>query len=476
MAPAGRLLGSRHVSMIALGGVIGGGLLVGTGSVIHSIGPAAVLTYAIAGAVVYAVMRLLAEMAATRPSVGSFADYARDAFGDWVGFVSGWLYWYMWIITIAFEAIAGAQILRSWGVDAPPAVLGLALLAVLALSNSFTVRAFGEFEFWLASVKVAAIVVFLGLGTAALLGLRVGTGPAVSLGNLVQDGGFFPHGVGAVVLGVVAVIFSYGGVEVATIAAAESDDPQRLMRRVVASLVWRIAIFYMGAVLVLTWVIPWPEVPTETSPFAAAFARLGIPAAQTIMEGVVLTAVLSVLNTGLYTTPRMLLTLAQQGDAPNAIGRVNRRGTPLRALLVSVAASAICIAVATLATEEILYFLTTSVGAVIVINYLFITASHYRLRRRLGRDGVRLPAPGFPMLDHVVIVVLLGVLVSMAFVSSLRPQLIYTLVSLVVIVCLRPLSRRWSRRRAAAQTGHLEEERKAQSDESTESDESAEVR
>ena len=236
-------LKQRHLTMIAIGGVIGAGLFVGSGAVIKDTGPAAFLTYAITGVLIVMVMRMLGEMATANPSTGSFADYARRALGGWAGFSVGWLYWYFWVIVVGFEAVAGAKILTYW-FDAPLWLLSLVLMVLMTATNLFSVRSFGEFEYWFAGIKVAAIVVFLVLGALFVLGLW--PDKDMDFSNLTNNGGFFPLGVGAVFSSIVVVIFSMVGAEIATIAAAESEDPARAIAKATNSVVVRIAIFFVG--------------------------------------------------------------------------------------------------------------------------------------------------------------------------------------------------------------------------------------
>src|SRR3954463_10106103 len=212
-------LRQRHLTMIAIGGVIGAGLFVGSGAIIQEVGPAAFLTYALTGVLIVMVMRMLGEMAVANPSTGSFADYARQSLGGWAGFSVGWLYWYFWVIVVGFEAVAGAKVITYW-FDAPLWLLSLVLMLLMTTTNLFSVSSFGEFEFWFAGIKVAAICVFLVLGTLYVVGAWPNKG--FDLSNLTAPGGFFPHGVGAIFSGIVVLIFSMVGAEIATIAAAES--------------------------------------------------------------------------------------------------------------------------------------------------------------------------------------------------------------------------------------------------------------
>ncbi len=306
-------LKQRHLTMIAMGGVIGAGLFVGSGKVIEKAGPGAFLTYAVTGVLIIMVMRMLGEMATANPSTGSFADYARTALGGWAGFSVGWLYWYFWVIVVGFEAVAGAKVLQYW-IDVPLWLLSLILMTLMTLTNLFSVSSFGEFEFWFAGIKVAAIIVFIALGGLFVLGLWPGR--SADFSNLTAHDGFFPHGIGAIFAGIVVVIFSMVGAEIATIAAAESDNPARAIAKATNSVITRIAIFFVGSIFLLAVILPWNSAELAASPYVSAFKLMGIPYADHLMNAVVLTAVLSCLNSGLYTASRMLFVLAARREAP----------------------------------------------------------------------------------------------------------------------------------------------------------------
>src|SRR6476646_5997568 len=376
-------LSQRHLTMIAMGGVIGAGLFVGSGAVINDAGPAAFLSYALCGVLIVLVMRMLGEMAAAQPSTGSFADYARRALGGWAGFSVGWLYWYLWVIVVGFEAVAGAKILTYW-FDAPLWLLSLGLMVLMTATNLFSVSSFGEFEFWFAGIKVFAIIAFLGLGTLFAIGLWPSKN--FDFSNLTAHGGFFPLGIGAIFSSIVVVIFSMVGPEIATIAAAESDDPARAVVKATNSVVGRIAVFFFGSVFLLAVILPWNSTELAASPYVSAFEVMGIPYADQIMNAVVLTAVLSCLNSGLYTASRMLFVLAARREAPVRLMRVSKTGVPRTAILVSSVIGFLCVVAAAVSPDTVFLFLLNSSGAVILFIYLLIAISQVVLRRRTPTD------------------------------------------------------------------------------------------
>ena len=309
----GRGLRSRHVTMISIGGIIGAGLFVGSSAGISTVGPAILVSYLLAGAVVLLVMRMLAEMATATPGLGSFTEYIRLGLGPWAGFVSGWLYWYFWVVVVAIEALAGAALLHAW-IALPVWSIVLVLMLALTAVNLMSSRSYGEFEFWFASIKVGAIVAFIVIGFAYVLGLTSRAGPQFV--HLYADGGFAPFGWAAALAGATTVVFSLCGAEIATVAAAESNEPTSVISRLTSTLALRILLFYVLSILLIVTVVPWREVAPGSSPFALALERTGIPGAATIMNLIVLTAVLSCLNSGLYVTSRVLFALAARNDAP----------------------------------------------------------------------------------------------------------------------------------------------------------------
>ncbi|OBJ60111.1 GABA permease [Mycobacterium sp. 1423905.2] len=434
--------------MIAIGGVIGAGLFVGSAVVIRDAGPAAFLTYAVCGVLIVLVMRMLGEMAAAHPSTGSFADYAADALGGWAGFSVGWLYWYFWVIVVGFEAVAGGKVLNYW-FPAPLWLLSLCLMLLMTATNLFSVSSFGEFEFWFAGIKVATIVVFLGLGAAFVLGLWPGR--HLDFSNLHSHGGFLPHGIGAVFAAIVVVIFSMVGAEVVTIAAAESRDPQRAIARATRTVVARIVIFFVGSVFLLVTILPWSSVEVGVSPYVAALKHMGLPGADQLMNAVVLTAVLSSLNSGLYTGSRMLFVLAARGEAPARLVRLSRRGVPHLAILCSSAVGFGCVLMAWLAPGTVFLFLLNSSGAVVLFVYLLIALSQIVLRRRTSADKLRVKMWLFPALSLLTVAGIVAVLVQMAFDESARSQLWLSLLSWVVVVGLYVIARARRRGRRAGQ-------------------------
>ncbi len=322
-----RTLRNRHMQMIALGGVIGAGLFVGSGVVVGAAGPAAVISFAITGFLVMLVMRMLGEMAVAYPTVGGFYEYSRLALGGLPAFLTGWMYWYFWIIVVALEAVAGAKILGHWWPAVEPWQFTFGLTVLFTLVNLLSVRSYGEAEFWFASIKVVAIVLFLAAGAAFVLGVWPGATGGVA--PLTAHGGFMPNGIIPVLTGAVAATGFYFGAEIVTVAAAESAEPEKAVASAMQSVIWRVLVFYVGSIFLVVCIVPWNDVTLMERPYVSALQMLKVPAAATIMNLVILTAVLSALNSGLFASSRMLMALAARGDAARlAFARLDGRGVP----------------------------------------------------------------------------------------------------------------------------------------------------
>ncbi|RXS70279.1 amino acid permease [Streptomyces sp. TM32] len=438
-------LKNRHLSMIAVGGVIGAGLFVGSASGIAAAGPGILLSYALVGALVVFVMRMLGEMAAANPTSGSFSAYADRALGRWAGFSIGWLYWFFWVVVLAVEATAGAAILTSWVPAVPQWAWALIVMVVLTTSNLASVSSFGEFEFWFAGIKVVAITAFIIIGGLAIFGVLPGTHHAATgFGNLTSHGGFLPHGPSAILTGVLMVVFSFMGSEIVTLAAGESEDPERAVTKATKSVIWRVGIFYLGSILVVVSLLPWnsPAIAKHGS-YVAALDSIGIPHAGQIMNVIVLTAVLSCLNSGLYTASRMAFSLGQRGDAPKSFARTNSRGVPQAAIVASVLFGFIAVGFNYLWPTTVFQFLLNSSGAVALFVWLVICFSQLRMRGIIQRENpekllVRMWL--FPYLTWATIAMISFVLVYMLTDDSDGGGRIQVLLSVLVAALVVAIS------------------------------------
>ncbi len=445
-----RSLKPRHVTMITIGGIIGAGLFVGSSVAIAAAGPAILVSYALTGALVLLIMRALGEMAVEMPHVRSFTEFARAGLGNWAGFSVGWLYWYFWIIVIPVEAIAGANIIHDHYPAVPQLASGLGLMAVMTLVNLMPARTYGEFEFWFASIKVAAIIAFILLGGAHAFGFHSPTGPTFA--HLYAHGGFAPKGWFAVLAAVTTVIFSMMGAEVVTIAAAESEEPAKQVAKMTSTIISRILLFYVGSIFVICSILAWTDVQPGHSPFTMALETLHISGASDIMDFIILTAVLSCLNSAFYVASRVLFVLAEEGDAPHAMVRTTRQHVPARSVLLASIAGFAGLVANYLLPTYVYAFLTNASGALIVVIYAAIVISQVVVRRRRERAGEpppTLPMWLFPWLSYVALAGMLAVLVAMAITPSHIEEFWASMVSIAVVLIVYFVFRRPREGRAA---------------------------
>jgi GABA permease len=428
-------LKQKHLSMIALGGTMGAGLFIGSGAIIGEVGPAAVVTYALTGVLILLVMRMLGEMAVANPRTGSFTDYARDAMGDWAGFSTAWLYWYYQMVVVGFEAVVGAQLLQRWIHGVPAWVLSVMLLLALTLVNLVSVGNFGKFEYWFAGIKIAAVALFVLLGTLFIVGLWPNA--KLDFSNLTGHGGLVPNGAMSMLAGVVVVIFSMVGAEVVTVAAAESKEPGVAIKRAVNAVIYRVLFFFVASSLIIVTIVPWDSIPTGESPFLHVLQVLNIPGVADILNGVILIAVLSCLNIGLYSTSRMLFVLGSNGECPRWMTKVNKRGVPVWGVLSCTVIGYACIAVGYFFPDSVFLFLINASGAMILFVYLMICVSQLRLRKHNERRaGGRLEFKMwlFPWLSIAVSGLILAILASMLWDPTSRVSLLQGLAVWAIIL------------------------------------------
>ena len=420
----GKSLENRHVTMITLGGIIGAGLFVGSSTTISQVGPAAVVSFGIAGLAVMLVMRMISEMASSLEGVQAFPDFARAGIGHWAGYLSGWLYWYFWAVVVAVEAVAGAKILHQWYPMFAEWQIGVALMLALTAVNLMSTRAFGEFEFWFSLIKVGAILAFILIAGAWVLGF---TNPAgASVANWTTHGGFAPNGWGLVLAAVASTIFTMCGAEIATIAAAESKESTKIIARLSLSVSARILFFYVITLALIVAILPWNGVVAGYSPFAATLEAIHVPGGKFIMTCLVLVAVLSCLNSSLYITSRTLFGLAKHGDAPQWLVAVNSRKVPARAIIAASLFSYLAYAAERLAPNTVFSFLINSSGATMLLLYILCAVAQLRIRRQLEAstpEKLQIKMWLFPWLTLATIAVMAAVLVFMGINPARRIEL-----------------------------------------------------
>ena len=448
-AELSRALKPRHLAMISIGGIIGAGLFVGSSASIAAVGPAIVVSYLITGTLVLLVMRMLGEMAMSLPAVHSFSEFPRAALGPWAGFVTGWLYWYFWMIVVPVEAIAGANILHAW-IPLPAGVLGCILMAAMTAVNLMSARSYGEFEFWFSSIKVTAIIAFIAIAAAYAFGWTSPHGPTFA--NLTSHGGFMPRGPVSVLAGAVTVYFQLTGAEIITVAAVESAEPARAVAQLTSSVIFRILTFYVGSIFFIVAVLPWNDIKVGESPFTDALKHMHFAWAGAAMDVIILTAVLSCLNSAFYVCSRVLFVLAGHGDAPQALIQLNRRKVPVKSVLLCAFAGVGGILAAVAAPQRVFAFLVDAAGALMVFVYMIVAIAQVRLRRKREQAGE--PPPPltmwlFPWATYAAIAGMAGVLIAMTCTPSLAGELHVSLVALAVVI-VAYLILRARRPRAAA--------------------------
>ena len=407
-----RNLKSRHIQLIALGGTIGVGLFLGSAKAIGKAGPGLLLSYALGGLAIFFIMRALGELLTYRPVAGSFATYADEFCGPFAGFVTGWSYWFMWIVTAMAELTAIGVYVRFWLPDLPQWVPALVALMVLYGANLLAVRVFGELEFWFALIKVVTIVALILAGLGIILFHAGPLGSTAGFSNLWSHGGFLPFGVLGVGLTLQIVMFAYQGVELIGVTAGEADNPEVVLPKATNGITFRILIFYIGALLIIMSLVPWNELSPDTSPFVFLFEKMGLPAAAAIINLVVITAATSSCNSGLFSTGRMLYSLSLRGQAPARFAGLNSQRVPTAGIHISAAIMLIGVALNYLAPHRVFVWVTSVSLVGTLWTWILIMLAHrnYRVAVAAGRvtgSGYRMP--GAPYANWLVIAFLLVV-------------------------------------------------------------------
>ena len=387
-----RGLKNRHIQLIALGGAIGTGLFLGSAGVLKSAGPSMILGYAICGFIAFMIMRQLGEMIVEEPVAGSFSHFAHKYWGGFAGFLSGWNCWVLYILVGMSELTAVGKYVHYWWPEIPTWASAAVFFVMINAVNLANVKVFGEAEFWFAIIKVVAIVGMIALGSYLLVSGN--GGPQAGVSNLWEHGGFFPNGIKGLVMALAIIMFSFGGLEMLGFTAAEADQPKTVIPKAINQVIYRILIFYIGALVVLLSLTPWDSLLASLnasgdaysgSPFVQVFSMLGSNTAAHILNFVVLTAALSVYNSGTYCNSRMLLGMAEQGDAPKALAQVDKRGVPVRAIAVSALVTFVAVVLNYLVPQNALELLMSLVVATLVINWAMISYSHLKFRQHMVR-------------------------------------------------------------------------------------------
>jgi AAT family amino acid transporter/D-serine/D-alanine/glycine transporter len=407
-----RSLKSRHIQLIALGGTIGVGLFLGSAGAIHKAGPGLLLAYAIGGVAIFFIMRALGELLTYRPVAGSFASYAEEFVGPFAGFVTGWSYWFMWVVTAMAELTAIGIYVHFWLPNVPQWVPGLCALAILYGTNTLAVRVYGELEFWFALLKIITIVALILSGLAVIVFKLGALGQTAGFSNLWAHHGFMPYGLLGVMLTLQIVMFAYSGVELIGVTAGEAENPEVILPRATNSIILRILLFYVGALMVIMALVPWDELNPDMSPFVMMFDKMGIAGAASIINVVVITAAASSCNGGIFSTGRMLYSLALQGQAPKLFSQLNERHVPAAGVQASVAAMLIGIVLNYAVPKEAFTWVTSIALIGTLWTWIIIMYAHakYRSAVEAGRvRAVEYQMPGWPLANWIVILFLLMV-------------------------------------------------------------------
>lgn len=432
-----RGLEQRHITLMSLGAAIGVGLFLGSASAIKLAGPGIIFGYAFAGMIMFFIMRALGEMAIQKPVAGSFSQYARDYLGPMAGYITGWNYWFLWVVTCMAEITAAGIYMEYWFPDIPRWIWALAALVIMASVNFMAVKAYGELEFWFALIKIVTIIFMIVSGLGMII-FGIGNGGiATGISNIWEHGGMLPNGITGVLMSLQMVMFAFLGIEMIGITAGEVKNPEKTLARAIDSVFWRILIFYVGALFVIMSIYPWTEIGLKGSPFVLTFDQLGIPAAAGIINFVVLTAALSSCNGGIFSTARMLFNLAEHGEAPPAYGKLNKNGVPSYAVLATAGALLIGVVLNYLVPAKVFTWVTAISTFGAIWTWAMILLSQMRYRKGLSTEevkGLKYKMPLYPLTSYFSLAFLLLVAGLMAYFPDTRIALIVGPIWLGILV------------------------------------------
>ncbi|MGG3435123.1 amino acid permease [Heyndrickxia coagulans] len=440
-----RGLKNRHIQLIAIGGAIGTGLFLGSGKSIHFAGPSIMLVYFVIGLALFFMMRALGELLMYKPITGSFTHFAETFIGPWAGFITGWTYWFCWIVTGIAEITAVGMYVQFWVPELPQWIPALICVAVLFLINIATVKAFGEMEFWFAIIKVVTIIALIIIGILLVFAGFRSHGAHASFTNLWQHGGFFPNGSKGFLLAFEMAIFSFVGIELVGVTAGEAEDPSKTLPKAVNQIPLRILLFYVGALFVIMSIYPWNRLNPDASPFVRVFADIGLPAAAGIINFVVLTSAASSCNSGIFSTSRMLYSLAEDGKAPKMFKKLNKRKVPAPALLGSTIMLLIGVVLNYFMKSTQVFTLVTSISSICFVwVWGVIMVAHLRFRKNMPEEAAKISfkLPFAPVINWVVLLFFVFVLVVLGIAKDTRVALFVAPVWFILLVIAYGLTRK----------------------------------
>lgn len=435
-------LSNRHIQLIALGGAVGTGLFLGISQTIKLAGPSVLLGYAIAGIIAFLIMRHLGEMVVEEPVSGSFSYFANKYWGPMAGFMSGWNYWVLYVLVSMAELSAIGTFVQFWLPELPTWITALFFFIAINAINLINVRFFGESEFLFSCIKIIAILSMIFFGLYLLI--SGDAGPQASVANLWQFGGFFPNGIQGFIMSLAIIMFAFGGLELIGITAAETKNPSKTIPKAVNQIVYRILIFYIGAIGVLLCLFPWNQLAQGGSPFVLIFQSLNSHGVANVLNFVVLVAAISVYNSCIYCNSRMLHGLAMQGNAPRVLQRVNRRGIPVYAAGVSASITALCVLINYLMPDKAFQFLMMLVVAALVINWLMISWTHLKFRKAMQQRHHQTTFQSImsPWSNYLTIAFIFGILIIMSITPDMRLAVMLVPIWLIVLAVVYQLKYR----------------------------------
>jgi len=396
-----RVLKTRHLTMIAVGGAIGDGLFLSTGSTLGIAGPlGALIAFIIIGVMVYSMVHSLGEMAVFLPSPGAFQTWSAYFVNPGLGFTVGWNYWFSWAVVTGIEIIVAGIAMSYWFPDVPMVIWCVVFSIVLLGLNLFSARAYGETEYWFAGIKVVAVIVFIIVGILMIFGV-IGNAPNTGLSNFTAYGGLFPKGAAGIVACLFTAVYTFWGTEIIGVTAGESEEPQKSIPKAVRTVFWRILIFYLGSIFVMGALLPYENANVMMSPFTAIFRFAGIPFADSVFNMIVLIAVLSCANSGIYAASRMLYSLAKEGKAPKSLTKTNERGVPVRALVITAAVGLLAFLSSFISADRVYLILVSATGIATIFSWASVAFANLRFRgwlkkTKLGVGALKFKAPFYP--------------------------------------------------------------------------------
>ncbi|MED1202768.1 S-methylmethionine permease [Heyndrickxia acidicola] len=422
-----RKMTARHLVMLSLGGVIGTGLFLSTGYTIQQAGPfGTILSYLIGALVVYLVMLCLGELSVHMPETGAFHSYAEKYIGPGTGYTVAWLYWLTWTVALGSEFTAAGLLMQRWFPSINVWIWSALFAILIFVLNIVTVKIFAESEFWFSSIKVIAILLFIIIGAAAMTGIlpMAHSQSAPFLSNFKQDG-MFPHGALAIVMTMLAVNFAFSGTELIGIAAGETADPEKTIPKAIRTTLWRLIIFFVGTIVILSALLPFSDAGVLKSPFVAVLDRIGVPYSADIMNFVILMAILSAANSGLYASSRMLWSLANKNTISPVFAKITNRGVPINAVIFSMLGGALALLSSVVAPDTVYIVLVSISGLAVVVVWMSISASQFLFRRKYLKEGHSIKdlvycTPLYPLIPIASFILCLSSCIGIAFDSTQR--------------------------------------------------------